>query len=82
MHEFAEIVDPRHAAVVVIDMQNDFCDPVKTPMSVAMLPRLKAFIAGVAQVRVIFAQVLHDEDSESEVWNERPNHPAVLGTPG
>jgi ureidoacrylate peracid hydrolase len=84
MPEFADIVDPRHAAVVVIDMQNDFCDPVKTPMSVPMLPRLKAFIAEArrAQVRVIFAQVLHDEATESEVWNERPNHPAVLGTPG
>jgi ureidoacrylate peracid hydrolase len=84
MPEFSEVVDPRHAAVVVIDMQNDFCDPVKTPMSVPMLPRLKAFIdeARRAGVRIIRAQVLHDEATDSEVWNERPNHPAVLGTPG
>jgi ureidoacrylate peracid hydrolase len=84
MPEFSEVVDPRRAAVVVIDMQNDFCDTTKTPMAVPMMPRLRAFIeeARRAQVRVIFAQVLHDESSESEVWNERPNHPAVLGTPG
>jgi ureidoacrylate peracid hydrolase len=49
-----------------------------------MLPRLKAFIdeARRAGVRIIRAQVLHNEASDSEVWNERPNHPAVLGTPG
>jgi ureidoacrylate peracid hydrolase len=84
MPEFSDIVEPSRAALVVIDMQNDFCDPEKTPMSVPMLPRLKAFIAEArrAQVRVIYAQVLHDEATESEVWNERPRHPAVLGTPG
>jgi ureidoacrylate peracid hydrolase len=84
MPELSEVVDPRHAALVVIDMQNDFCDTLKTPMAGPMMPRLKAFIeeARRAQVRVIFAQVLHDEATESEVWNERPNHPAVLGTPG
>jgi ureidoacrylate peracid hydrolase len=82
--EFPDVVDPRRAALIVIDMQNDFCDPERTPMSVPMLPRLKAFIADArrAQVRVIFAQVLHDESNESDVWNERPRHPAVLGTPG
>ena len=84
MPKFSEVVDPRHAALVVIDMQNDFCDTAKTPMAVPMMPRLKALIeeARRAQVPVIFAQVLHDEATESEVWNERPNHPAVLGTPG
>lgn len=84
MPKFDEIVDPRHAAVVVIDMQNDFCDTAKTPMAAPMMPRLKALIdeARLAGVRVVRAQVLHDESSESDVWNERPNHPAVLGTPG
>jgi nicotinamidase-related amidase len=57
MPEFSDIVEPSRAALVIIDMQNDFCDPEKTPMSVPMLPRLKAFIAEArrAQVRVIYA---------------------------
>ena len=26
-HSFEELVDPKHTALIVVDMQNDFCHP-------------------------------------------------------
>ena len=85
MPEFSDVVDPRHAAVVVIDMQNDFCDPQHVPLSVPMLPRLKAFIAEArrAGVRILFVRVEHDLATDSEIWNNRKGRkPARKGTLG
>jgi nicotinamidase-related amidase len=66
------------SAVVVIDMQNDFCHPegalaqaghdVRAPVSMA--PRLRDFITGVrtAGVPVWFFRTTHDDDTDTAVW--------------
>jgi nicotinamidase-related amidase len=59
-----ELVDPRHTALVVVDMQRDFCTPggafdrlgVDISMYPAMVPRLARLIEGAraAGVRVVY----------------------------
>lgn len=62
-----ELIDPRHTAVIVVDMQNDFCkrgyawDNYHIPISAfpALIPRLAALINGArgAGVPVIYIQM-------------------------
>jgi nicotinamidase-related amidase len=73
----AELVGPRHTALVVVDMQRDFCIPggaferlgVDLSMYPPMIPRLARLIDGAraADARVIYVQmtVLPDRASES-----------------
>jgi nicotinamidase-related amidase len=73
----AELVDPRHTALVVVDMQRDFCIPggafdklgVDISMYPPMIPRLARLIDGAraAGVPVIYVQmtVLPGRRSES-----------------
>jgi ureidoacrylate peracid hydrolase len=73
--------DPAHTALIVVDVQNDFCDPrgsiagVGTDVSAAveMVPRLEKLIdsARSAGVPVIFIQTLHDETNDSTSWLDR-----------
>jgi ureidoacrylate peracid hydrolase len=93
-----EKVDPAHAALVVVDVQNDFCDddgafarmgrdvePIR-----AMVPRLATLIdtARAAGVPVIFCQYVTNESTESDVvLEQRSRGRASLsycreGTPG
>lgn len=65
--EFEELVDPAHTALVVVDMQRDFCAPgwsfdrlgVDISMYPPLIPRLAALIDGAraASVRVIYLQM-------------------------
>src|SRR5579859_5756338 len=62
-----ELVDAHHTALVVVDMQNDFCKPgwafdhlhIDLSMYPPMLPRLKRLLAGArdAGVLVIYIQM-------------------------
>jgi nicotinamidase-related amidase len=73
----AELVDPRHAALVVVDMQRDFCSPggafdrlgVDLSMYPPMVPRLARLVEGArpAGVPVIYVlmTVLPNRSSES-----------------
>ncbi len=75
--ELGELVDPSHAALVVIDMQRDFCSSggafdrlgVDVSMYPPMIPRLTRLVDGArgADVQVIFVQmtVLPGRASES-----------------
>lgn len=75
--ELEELVDPRHTALVVVDMQRDFCLPggafdrlgIDISMYPPMIPRLAHLIEGAraAGVPVIFIQmtVLPNRASES-----------------
>ena len=75
--ELAELVDPAHSALLVIDMQRDFCEPggafdelgVDLSMYPPLIPRIARLIAGArrAGVPVIFIQmtVLPGRASES-----------------
>ena len=66
----AEKIKPEHSAVVVIDMQNDFCSPEGVVSCTrdwrgvqTIIPRLRDFLdkARDRQVRVIFVQMIHEE---------------------
>lgn len=82
-----EKVDPRHAALLVIDMQNDFCHsegagarngsdvgPVQ-----AIVPTLNGLIdeARAAGMTVIFIRAVHNQWTDSEVRLERRRARAV-----
>ncbi|NCT91265.1 cysteine hydrolase [Cellulomonas sp. APG4] len=82
---------PGRAAVVVVDVQNDFCDPAgacgqrgsDTTAAVAMVPRLERFLdeARAAGVLVVFIQTTHDETTDSPAWLGRRGDP-VPGASG
>lgn len=74
-----EILDPARAAVLVVDVQNDFCSPEGATAKsgawpidaiVAMVPRLEAFLDTARRyaVPVIFAQNLGSDATDSEPW--------------
>jgi len=72
---------PGSAAIVVVDVQNDFCDPdgacarngSDVTAAVAMVPRLQRFLdaARAAGVLVVFIQTTHDETTDSPAWLAR-----------
>ena len=72
---------PGATALVVVDVQNDFCHPDgvmgtagnDVSAAVEMVPRLKALIddARAAGVLVVFIQTTHDETVDSPVWLSR-----------
>lgn len=64
---------PAKTALVVVDVQNDFCDPDEFPAAAGMLPRLQALIAAArgARVRVAYTQTFHSEATDSPVWRTR-----------
>lgn len=74
-------VDPAHAAVVTVDVQNDFfhdegfLGKLGAPMGLvqAMAPRLKRFLAAARQrgVKVIHVISYHDEEYASPVVTEQ-----------
>ena len=76
-----EKVDPSRAALLVIDVQNDFCSPegywgkVKNDGSAVaeMMPRLHKLIAAAraAGTLVIFVQAIYDDHYLSNPWRER-----------
>ena len=65
--ELAELVDPAHTALLVVDMQRDFCEPggafdelgVDLSMYPPLIPRIARMISGArrAGVQVIFIQM-------------------------
>lgn len=76
-----EKVDPRHAALIVVDIQNDFCADEgffgqtnqDLAMIQAMVPRLERFIdaARRAGVMVVFIRSIYDEVYLNEPMKER-----------
>lgn len=69
----AERIAPERTALVVIDVQNDFCDPVDFPAARPMLPRLQRLLAAAraAGVLVIYTQVVMSERTKTPVWLSR-----------
>jgi len=73
--------DPAHCALVVVDVQNDFCDPqgsaatggADLAMVSAMVPRLEELIAAAraAGVPVVFVRTEHDPGNDSFAWVNR-----------
>jgi len=73
-----EMVDPKHAALLVVDVQNDFCHPegvlAKQGRDITlireMVPRLLSFIdqAKLFNLPIIFIKVSHSRWEDSPVW--------------
>jgi nicotinamidase-related amidase len=71
-------VDPAHTALVVVDVQNDFCSPDGSLAKLGhdathateMVPQLERLIdeAHRAGVLVAFVRTTHDDSDNSEVW--------------
>jgi len=84
-----ELVDPKRAAVMVIDVQNDFCS-AEFPAYQAMLPKLERFVAEArrAGVRLVYTRAVHSDKTDSAVWvsrySTRPHRQNTcrIGTPG
>src|SRR5262249_60358534 len=74
-----ERLDPQRACLVVVDMQNDFCDPsgaiyqayhLDVSASTEILPRVCALIeaAHATNVPVIFTRMVNDATTESPAF--------------
>jgi nicotinamidase-related amidase len=78
MQELPVRFNPNRAALIVIDVQNDFCSPDGAVSELgsdvaavqAMVPRLVALIdsARAAGVPVIFVRTTHDATDDSVAW--------------
>lgn len=76
----AELVDPEHTALLIVDVQNDFCHPEghfarygkDLSTTLETLPRLRAFVREGQQLglRIFFVQqtTLPDGRSDSPAW--------------
>jgi len=73
--------DPAHCALVLVDVQNDFCHPdgaiaragQDVSAAVEMVPRLVSLVdaARTAEVPVVFVRTIHDESNDSVAWLNR-----------
>lgn len=81
MKSLSELVDPAKAAVIVVDVQNDFCHPdgvigkagISTDSAMAMIPTLQDLLAAArsAGTRVIFIRTIHENATDSDAWKMR-----------
>jgi ureidoacrylate peracid hydrolase len=81
MRTLSELVRPAKSAVIVVDVQNDFCRPEgalgkagqPTAAAMAMLPNLQALLdaARAAGTAVIFVQTIHEHETDSSAWTWR-----------
>lgn len=73
-------VNPRHTALVLVDIQNDFCSEGgfshrtygRMPAMADVIPRLKDFLSQVrkAKVPIVFVQLVRDEKTNSGPFKE------------
>lgn len=83
--------DPAKCALVLVDVQNDFCHPdgsmakagQDVSAAVAMAPKLVSLVdaARAAGVPVVFVRTTHDESTDSVAWlNRRAAGPGSVTT--
>lgn len=85
MRSLAELVAPSKTAIIVVDVQNDFCEPAgasgcagrDTSAAMAMIPRLQRFLDAAREhgTNVIFIQTIHEPSTDSEAWIGRRSDP-------
>jgi ureidoacrylate peracid hydrolase len=73
-----QLVDLRTSAIIVIDMQNDYCDPKGASANYGadvttiqdMIPRMQRFFAGARGLgaQLIFVQTIHEPSTDSDSW--------------
>jgi ureidoacrylate peracid hydrolase len=81
MKPLAELVVPKKSAVIVVDVQNDYCHPdgalgkigQPTAAAMAMIPNLQTLLtaARANQTPVIFLQTIHTAATDSASWTWR-----------
>lgn len=81
MKPLEELARPSSAAILVVDVQNDFCRPegalgisgAETQAAIAMLPNLQNLLAGAraSGTPVIFIQTIHEAETDSDAWTAR-----------
>jgi len=82
MQTLAEKVVPTHTALLVVDLQNDYCDPdgamARNGTDVSSTPPMLPVLAGLldaarqAGVRVIFIRTTHDDWTDSAARKRLP----------
>jgi len=85
MLSLSELVVPSKSAIIVVDVQNDFCEPdgaagkggKDTSAAMAMIPRLQRFLdaARAHATNIIFVQTIHEPSTDSDVWVGRRSNP-------
>ena len=78
MRTLPEVTIPAKTAIIVVDVQNDFCRPEgalgkagqPTESALAMIPNLQRLLAAARAVNapVIFIQTIHENATDSEAW--------------
>ena len=86
----AERLDPQNAALIVVDVQNDFCHPEgamaeggrSVEDAVEAVSRLERLISAAREVEVpvVFVRTTHDEKTDSEAWLGRYGGSQKAGT--
>ncbi|MBY0012277.1 cysteine hydrolase family protein [Paenibacillus typhae] len=77
----ADLIMPERTALIIVDVQNDYCHPEGVLASAGndvsavkeMMPRLHGLIAAARahDVPVIFIQTFHERATDSQVWVSR-----------
>lgn len=85
MRSLSELVVPSRTAILVVDVQNDFCEPAgasgqagrDTDAAMAMIPTLQRFLAAAREhgTNVIFIQTIHEPSTDSDAWVGRRANP-------
>lgn len=81
MKPLAELVELKSSAIIVVDMQHDFCSP-KGACGIAggnldpiqqMIPRLRKFLGDAREIgaNLIFIQCIHENATDSDAWIAR-----------
>jgi ureidoacrylate peracid hydrolase len=78
MRTLPELIRPANTAVIVVDVQNDFCRAEgalgqagqPTGAAMEMIPNLQALLAAAraAGTHVVFIQTIHEAATDSEAW--------------
>jgi ureidoacrylate peracid hydrolase len=81
MKGLSELVVPAKSAVIIVDVQNDFCRAegalgkagAPTAAAMEMIPHLQRLLAGAraANAPVIFIQTIHENVTDSDAWTWR-----------
>jgi ureidoacrylate peracid hydrolase len=81
MRSLPELIRPAKTAVIVVDVQNDFCRAEgalgqagqPTGAAMEMIPNLQALLAAAraAGTHVIFIQTIHEHATDSSAWTWR-----------
>jgi ureidoacrylate peracid hydrolase len=73
-----DVLDPASTAILVVDMQNDYCAPGGSVaqrghdigLIATMIPRLQHFLAEARKLnaKIIFIQTIHEAETDSAAW--------------